>query len=54
MKTAYLDTLKNDQFQCKFIPKKSLHLTKHIQFLGKMERLLLKKHFLNYQAIYHL
>ena len=45
MKTAYCDTLKNGQFQCEFIPQKSLHLFKYIQLLGKMERLLLKNIF---------
>ena len=40
MKTAYCYTLKNGLFQCKFIPQKSLHLIKYIQFVGKMERLL--------------
>ena len=25
MKTAFCDTLKNGQFQCKFTPQKSLH-----------------------------
>ena len=45
MKTAYCDTLKNGQFQCKFIPQKSLHLIKYIQFVGKMERLLLENIF---------
>ena len=45
IKTAYCDTLKNGQFQCKFIPQKSLHLIKYIQFVGKMERLLLENIF---------
>ena len=45
MKTAYCDTLKNGQFQCKLIPQKKLHLVKYIQFVGKMERLLLENIF---------
>ena len=32
MKTAYCDTLKNGQFQCKFIPQKSLHLIKYTDY----------------------
>ena len=45
MKTAYCDTLKNGQFQSKFIPQQSLHLIKYIQFVGKMEKLLLENIF---------
>ena len=39
MKTAYCDPLKNGQFQCKFIPQKSLDLIEYIQFVDKMERI---------------
>ena len=39
MKTAFCDTLKNGQFQCKPIPQKSLDLIEYIQFIDKMERL---------------
>ena len=45
MNTAYCDTLKNGQCQIKFIPEKSLHLIRYIQFLGKMEGILLKNIF---------
>ena len=39
MKTAFCDTLKNGQFQCKSIPQRSLDLIEYIQFLDKMETL---------------
>ena len=45
MKTAFCDTLKNGQFHYKSIPQKSVDLIEYIQFLDKMERLLLKNIF---------
>ena len=45
MKTAFGDTMKNGQFQYKSIPQKSLDLIEYIQFVHKMERLLLKNIF---------
>ena len=36
MKSAFWDTLKNGQFQCKSIPQRTLDLIEYIQFLDKM------------------